>query len=199
MGADYEQFHNQLFIALPETPPLHYFFIMTLLCTHSLKGCPISNLLDDLMKASFIFWARPTKCGPKNKILKRHCFMIGMNWGLSFHLFINTVLFCERKKYALSLNMKLLNLWLIFSISKASQEYNPKYNSTLAPYKGGLFSENAICFLHCQIKSLSWTWHLNFPPITVNNLFKFQAQDSDLEYLFWQCEKHNTLSEKKNL
>jgi hypothetical protein len=55
MGADYEQFHNQLFIALPETPTLHYFFIMTLLCTHSLKGCPISNLLDDLMKASFIF------------------------------------------------------------------------------------------------------------------------------------------------
>ena len=27
--------------------------------------------------------------------------------------------------------------------------------------------------------------------------FKFQVQDSDLEYLFWQCEKHITLSEKK--
>ena len=38
-------------------------------------------------------------------------------------------------------------------------------------------------------KSLSWTWNLNFPPITVNNLFKFQAQDSDLEYfLFWDLE-----------
>ena len=38
-------------------------------------------------------------------------------------------------------------------------------------------------------KSLSWT--LNFPPITVNNLFKIQTQDSDLEiwktYLtFWK-------------
>ena len=26
--------------------------------------------------------------------------------------------------------------------------------------------------------------------------FKFQVQDSDLEYLFWQCEKHIALSEK---
>ena len=27
--------------------------------------------------------------------------------------------------------------------------------------------------------------------------FKFQGQDSDLEYLFWQCETHIALSEKK--
>ena len=27
--------------------------------------------------------------------------------------------------------------------------------------------------------------------------FKFQVQDSDLEYLFWQCEKHIALFEKK--
>ena len=32
---------------------------------------------------------------------------------------------------------------------------------------------------------------------TVNNLFKFQAQDSDLEYLFWRFKKRITLSEKK--
>ena len=38
---------------------------------------------------------------------------------------------------------------------------------------------------------------LEIPPITVNNLFKFQAQHSDLEYLFWQCEKHIAISEKK--
>ena len=31
----------------------------------------------------------------------------------------------------------------------------------------------------------------------VNNLFKFQAQDSDLEYLFWRFEKRVALSEKK--
>jgi hypothetical protein len=27
--------------------------------------------------------------------------------------------------------------------------------------------------------------------------FKFQVQDSDLEYLFWQCKKYIALSEKK--
>ena len=27
--------------------------------------------------------------------------------------------------------------------------------------------------------------------------FKFQVQDSDLEYLFWRFEKRNALSEKK--
>ena len=27
--------------------------------------------------------------------------------------------------------------------------------------------------------------------------FKFQVQDSDLEYFFWQYEKHIALSEKK--
>ena len=31
-------------------------------------------------------------------------------------------------------------------------------------------------------KNLFWAWNLNFPPITVNNKFKFQAQDSFLEY-----------------
>ena len=30
-----------------------------------------------------------------------------------------------------------------------------------------------------------------------NNLFKFQAQNSDLEYLFWRSEKCMALSEKK--
>ena len=65
------------------------------------------------------------------------------------------------------------------------------------------FSESEIRFINLQIskinysKSLSWTWNLKFPPITVNNLFKFQAQDSDLEYFFWRFEKRITLTEKK--
>ena len=33
-------------------------------------------------------------------------------------------------------------------------------------------------------KSLLWAENLNLLPITVNNLFKFSAQDSDLEYIF---------------
>ena len=55
--------------------------------------------------------------------------------------------------------------------------------------KGGFKSEEIGGFLLLQIKyskSLSWAKKLNFPPKTVNNLFKFSAQDSDLEYLFWR-------------
>ena len=59
------------------------------------------------------------------------------------------------------------------------------------------FSESATCLSNLQNdypKSLSWTWNLNFPPITVKNLFKFKAQDSDLEYRFWRFEKRIVLS-----
>ena len=54
--------------------------------------------------------------------------------------------------------------------------------------KDGFFSEIAMCFSNLQKKysnSLSWTWNLNFPSITVNNNFKFQAQDSNLEYFYF--------------
>ena len=53
--------------------------------------------------------------------------------------------------------------------------------------KGGFFSESPIHFLDLQIskknysKKLSWAWNLKFPPITVKNLFKYQAPDSFLE------------------
>ena len=66
--------------------------------------------------------------------------------------------------------------------------------------KGGFKSEDTGEFLHCQhkySKSLSWAENLNFPPKTVNNLFKFSAQDSDLEYLFWQCKKPPVSSDIK--
>ena len=35
-------------------------------------------------------------------------------------------------------------------------------------------------------------------PMTVNNLFKFQDQDSDLEYMFWRFKKHIALPENNN-
>ena len=38
--------------------------------------------------------------------------------------------------------------------------------------------------------------NLNFLP-TVNNLFKFSAQDSDLEYLFWQYKNFPVSSDLK--
>ena len=61
--------------------------------------------------------------------------------------------------------------------------------SKMASPKGGFKSEDTGEFLHLQhkySKSLSWAKNLNFPPKTVNNLFKFSAQDGDLEYLFWR-------------
>ena len=59
-------------------------------------------------------------------------------------------------------------------------------------FKGGLKSEDTRDFLHCQdeySKSLSWAENLNFPPKTINKLFKFSTQNSDLQYLSWQCKK----------
>ena len=55
-------------------------------------------------------------------------------------------------------------------------------------------------FFRCQnkyYKSLSWAENLNFPPKILNNLFKFSAQDSDLEYLFWQLKKPSVSSDIK--
>ena len=54
-------------------------------------------------------------------------------------------------------------------------------------FRGDFKSKDTREFLHLQhkySKSLSLAENLNFPPKTVNNLFKFHAQDSDLEYFF---------------
>ena len=55
--------------------------------------------------------------------------------------------------------------------------------------KDGLMSEETGGFLHIQneySKSLSWAENLNIPCKSVNNLFKFSDQDSDLKHLFWR-------------
>ena len=80
------------------------------------------------------------------------------------------------------------------------------WRSNCICHKGGFFSESEIRFSNLPIsqknysKKLSWAWNLKFPPISVNNLFKFKAQDSFLEYFFWEIgrfEKRISLSEKK--
>ena len=76
--------------------------------------------------------------------------------------------------------------------------YNKVDSLNPIPTKGGFFSESAICFSNLQkkySKKLSWTWNLNFPPITVNNKFKFQVQNSNLEDFFWRFEKQIAFSE----
>ena len=66
--------------------------------------------------------------------------------------------------------------------------------------KGGFKSKDTGGVLVLQSKyskSLFWAENLNFPPKTVINLFKFSAQDSDLEYLFWQCKNPPVSSDIK--
>ena len=66
--------------------------------------------------------------------------------------------------------------------------------------KGDFYSEETGGFLHLQnkySKSLSWAKNLNFPPKTVNNLFKFSAQDSDFEYLCWRGKNFLVSSDLK--
>ena len=54
---------------------------------------------------------------------------------------------------------------------------------------GGFTSEDTGNFLllqHKYSKSLSWAENLNKLFTVLGGKFKFSAQDSDLEYLFWQ-------------
>ena len=46
------------------------------------------------------------------------------------------------------------------------------------------FCQKVRCGSKNYSKSLSWAENLNFPPKTVNNIFKFSSQDSDW-ILFW--------------
>ena len=64
--------------------------------------------------------------------------------------------------------------------------------------KGGFMSEDTGGFLHCQIKyskSLSWAENLNKLSTDLGGKFKFSAQDSDLEYLIWQCKNYPVSSD----
>ena len=66
--------------------------------------------------------------------------------------------------------------------------------------KGGFMSEDAGEFLHCQIKyskSLSWAKNLNKLFTVLGGKFKFSAQDSDMEYLCWQCKNSPVSSDLK--
>ena len=78
--------------------------------------------------------------------------------------------------------------------------------------KGSFHSKNAFHFSNLPIsknkcsEKLSWAWNLNFLPISVNNKFKFQAQDSfwnifsgdwdtwKIHRTFWKKATFNTVS-----
>ena len=72
--------------------------------------------------------------------------------------------------------------------------------------KGGFYLEREMRFSNLQIskeiysKSLSWAWNLNELFTVFGGKFKFQVQDSDLEYFvleIWRFDKLIELSEKK--
>ena len=109
-------------------------------------------------------------------------------WGI--HLLESTA-----KRFKCPLDSQLI--WIFPLFSKLHYYIYPCSNS-IKSIK--IYLTKGDFFLHCQnkySKSPFWTWNLNFPPIKVNDLFKFQDQDSDLENFVWQCEKHIALSEKK--
>ena len=59
-------------------------------------------------------------------------------------------------------------------------------------------SEDTGVFLHCQnkySKSLSWAENLNKLFTVLGGKFKCFAQDSDLEYLFWQPKNYPVSSD----
>ena len=61
----------------------------------------------------------------------------------------------------------------------------------LSKFKGGFKSEDTVGFLLLQnkySKSLSRAKKINKLLTDLGGKFKFSAQDSDLEYLFWRCK-----------
>ena len=66
--------------------------------------------------------------------------------------------------------------------------------------KGGFKSEDTEEFFHCQnkySKPLSWAENLKKLFTVLGRKFKFSAQDSDLEYLFWQRKTSSVSSDLK--
>ena len=72
--------------------------------------------------------------------------------------------------------------------------------TTMFFIKGGFKSEETGGFLLLQnkySKSLSWAENLNTLLTVLGGKFKFFPQDSDLEYLSWQCKNPPVSSDLK--
>ena len=70
----------------------------------------------------------------------------------------------------------------------AKSEYVPK---------GGFKSEDTGEFFHCHFHSLSLADNLNKFFTVLGRKFKISAQDSDMEYLCWQCKDSQVSSDLK--
>ena len=66
--------------------------------------------------------------------------------------------------------------------------------------KGGLISEGILTLVPLpakSAKSLYWAENLNFPPLTVNSLFKFSALESNLAHIVGNGTEVKLFSEIK--
>ena len=89
------------------------------------------------------------------------------------YLHVNLCRTCKSTKNWSS-DFGLKKLWIVLYFSKGSFK---------SEETGEFF-----CRQNRYSKSLSWAENLNFPPKTLNNIFKFSSQDSDLENLFWKSK-----------
>ena len=74
-------------------------------------------------------------------------------------------------------------LWRIFGTEKHKKIRRKKKNLLFlqsVDAKGCLILEGALILVPLPTKGAKWAENLNFLPITVNNLFKFSAQGSNL-------------------
>ena len=85
--------------------------------------------------------------------------------------------------------------WIIFIVAQI------QLHGTFGVQPKAVFkSEETGGFLHCQnkySKSLSWAENLNKLFTDLGGKFKFSAQDSDLEYLFWRSKNPPVSSDLK--
>ena len=95
---------------------------------------------------------------------------IGSKKSPCFANFHKISIFESQKKIVMFIRLftRLMITWLLSYLS----HYIPLFLCTVGPL--------LVRFL------LKVALSLNFLPKTVNNLFKFSAQGSDVEYLFWQ-------------
>ena len=108
-----------------------------------------------------------------------------------FHSYLPDLYWCNAPQLVMMKRDQNNNGTFCFEFTQPFMDIAPClliFPSRLA--KGCFKSEETRGFLPLQdkySKSLSWAENLNFPSKTVNNLFKFSPQESDLEYLFWRC------------
>ena len=100
-------------------------------------------------------------------------------------------------------NTKINKKFVLNSQLPTNQILDKKSRSLEQSYFSFIIKKNEIRFSNLPVshekysKKLFWAWNLNNLFTVMGRKIEFQVQNSDMEYLFWLCEKHSALSEKK--